>query len=58
MTVTKITDAQYPTTTVRGIAYLDGTYYVMNPNGQIFGSDLTVQHPGTAPHYDCSPNGA
>ena len=38
-TVTKITDAQYPATTVRGIAYLDGTYYVMDPNGQIFGSD-------------------
>ena len=29
-----------------GIAYLDGTYYVMNPNGQIFGSDSTVQLPG------------
>jgi hypothetical protein len=38
-TVTKITDADYPATTVRGIAYLDGTYYVMDPDGQIFGSD-------------------
>ena len=36
-TVTKITDADYPATTVRGIAYLDGTYYVMDPDGQIFG---------------------
>lgn len=47
-TVTKITDAQYPTTTVRGIAYLDGTYYVMNPNGQIFGSDLNSPTSWTA----------
>lgn len=39
-TVTKITDADYPATTVRGICYLDGTYYVMDPNGQIFGSGL------------------
>lgn len=47
-TVTKITDAQYPTTTVRGIAYLDGTYYVMDPNGQIFGSDLNSPTSWTA----------
>lgn len=39
-TVAKITDADYPATTVRGICYLDGTYYVMDPNGQIFGSGL------------------
>lgn len=47
-TVTQITDAQYPTTTVRGIAYLDGTYYVMDPNGQIFGSDLNSPTSWTA----------
>ena len=32
-TVTQITDGDYPATTVRGIAYLDGTYYVMDPDG-------------------------
>lgn len=36
----KITNANYPATTVRGIVYLDGTYYVMTPNAEIFGSDL------------------
>lgn len=29
----------YPATTVRGIAYLNGTYYVMEPNGTIRGSN-------------------
>jgi len=47
-TVTKITDADYPATTVRGIAYLDGTYYVMDPNGQIFGSGLNTPTSWTA----------
>lgn len=36
----KVTDADYPTTTVRGLAYLDGTYYVMTPEGKIYGSDI------------------
>ncbi len=36
----QITDADYPATTVPGIAYLDGTYYVMTPAGVIQGSDL------------------
>jgi hypothetical protein len=36
----QITDADYPTTTVRGIVYLDGTYYVMTPAGAIYGSDI------------------
>lgn len=38
--LTKITDPQYPTVTVPGIVYLDGTYYVMDNTGKIFGSDL------------------
>ena len=37
--VTKVTSGNYPATTVRGIAYLDGTFYVMDPNGTIFGSN-------------------
>jgi len=36
----EITDADYPDETVRGIAYLDGTYYVMTPEGTIHGSDI------------------
>jgi hypothetical protein len=39
-TLTQVTDAQYPATTVPGIAYLDGTFYVMDSQGQIFGSEL------------------
>lgn len=35
-----IVDPDYPAETVRGIVYLDGTYYVMTPNGSIYGSDL------------------
>lgn len=30
----------YPATTVRGIVYLDGTYYVMTPQGSIYGSGI------------------
>lgn len=37
---TQITDADYPAETVRGIVYLDGTYYVMEPSGAIHGSDI------------------
>lgn len=47
-TVTKISDADYPATTVRGVAYLDGTYYVMNPNGEIFGSGINTPTSWTA----------
>lgn len=36
----QITDADYPATTVRGITYLDGTYYVMTPEGTIYGSEI------------------
>jgi hypothetical protein len=30
----------YPPTTVRGLVFLDGTYYVMTPEGQIYGSAI------------------
>lgn len=33
-------DADYPVTTVRGFPYLDGTYYVMTPEGSIYGSAI------------------
>ena len=39
-TVTKVTDVDYPASTVRGVACLDGTFYVMNSNGQINGSEI------------------
>jgi len=35
---TKITDADYPASTARGMVYLDGTFYVMDKNGTIYGS--------------------
>ncbi len=40
MVATVVSDDDYPETTVPGAAYLDGTYYVMTPNGQIYGSEL------------------
>lgn len=39
-TLTEVTDADYPATTVPGIVNLDGTYYVMTPAGEIYGSDI------------------
>jgi len=36
----QITDSDYPTATVRGIVYLDGTYYVMTPDAKIYGSEI------------------
>jgi len=39
-TVTQITDPDYPANTVPGIQYMDGTYYVMNSNGTVFGSEI------------------
>ncbi len=39
-TLTKVSDVDYPATTVPGVAYLDGTYYIMTPEGKIQGSDL------------------
>ena len=38
--ITKITDGDYPATTVRGIVYLDSTFYVMDSSAKIYGSDL------------------
>lgn len=40
--VTKVTDPDYPATTVRGVVCLDGTYYVMDANGKIYGSGLNA----------------
>lgn len=40
VTVTKVVDVNYPALTVYGISYLDGTYYVMDGTGTIFGSAL------------------
>lgn len=39
-TVTKITDADYPTVTVPGVAFLDGYFFVMDSDGVIYNSDL------------------
>lgn len=39
-TITTITDVNYPATTVPGIVYLDGTYYVMTSDSTIHGSAL------------------
>jgi hypothetical protein len=36
----QITDVDYPDETVRGVVYLDGTYYVMTPAARIYGSDI------------------
>ena len=38
MTIAKVTDSDYPATTVRGIVYLNGVFYVMDTNGAIYGS--------------------
>lgn len=37
-TFAQITDAQYPAATVRGIVYLNGRFYVMEPDGTIWNS--------------------
>lgn len=36
----EITDPDYPAETVRGIVYLDGTYYVLTPTARIYGSEI------------------
>lgn len=46
--VTKVTSSAYPAQTVRGIAYLDGSWYVMTPYGQIFGSNIDDPNTWTA----------
>jgi hypothetical protein len=42
LSVVQITDPDYPPETVFGVVYLDGTVYVMNRRGVIFGSDLNA----------------
>ena len=39
-TVTRVTDGNYPVLTIPGVAFLDGTYYVQTPAGEIFGSNI------------------
>ena len=39
-TLTAISDVDFPALTVRGCCYLDGTFYVMDANGTIYGSDI------------------
>ncbi len=34
----QVTNSNYPPSTVRGLVYLDGTFYVMDSKGQIWGS--------------------
>lgn len=46
---TGITDVDYPTLTTRGIAYLDGTYYVMEPDGTIWNSLAAADDPSSWP---------
>jgi hypothetical protein len=36
----QIVSPNYPSETVRGLVYLNGTYYVMTPEGAIYGSDI------------------
>lgn len=39
-TLTKITNSNYPAVTVFGLVFLDGVFYVMDPNGKIWGSGI------------------
>ena len=47
-TVTQITDADYPSNTTRGCAFLDGRFFVMSPNGDISQSALENAAPWAA----------
>jgi len=40
LTVTKVTDVDYPSITVPGVAWLNGRFFVCNQNGQIFNSAI------------------
>ena len=40
LSTTKITDADYPVNTTRGCAYLDGRFFVMTPNAEVYQSAL------------------
>ncbi len=39
-TVTQVTDPDYPATTVPGIVYMDGYFFVMTPDAKIYNSNL------------------
>ncbi len=40
LTLSEITDGDYPASTVPGVVWLDGTFYVMDSTARIYGSDL------------------
>lgn len=40
LTLSEITDVDYPASTVPGVVWLDGTFYVMDATARIYGSDL------------------
>jgi hypothetical protein len=40
LTLSEITDGDYPASTVPGVVWLDGTFYVMDATARIYGSDL------------------
>jgi len=40
LTLSEITDVDYPASTVPGVVWLDGTFYVMDSTARIYGSDL------------------
>ena len=50
-TVTQITDAEYPATTVPGLVYLDGAWYVMTPDAEIYGSEIDTPTAWTALNF-------
>lgn len=59
-TMALVTDSNYPAVTVRGIAYLDGTFYVMDQNGTIYGSaanDFTTWPATSQIAAQCEPDG-
>lgn len=41
-TLTHVTDANYPATTVPGVAYLDGYVFVEDPQGRVWNSNLNT----------------
>lgn len=46
---TGISDVDYPASTVRGVQYLDSTFYVMEPDGTIWNSAAAADDPTTWP---------
>lgn len=40
LTLSEITDVDYPASTVPGVVWLDGTFYIMDATARIYGSDL------------------